>query len=110
MSYTVEDSIQDSEGHLAFLKSLKEAYPDAIQQGSKWSAPSLKGEDCDGIDLDTEKSYFSETFFVFACPYRKIAQGRVYHSERILMHSLFTDDLKLKNPELFDMIMRGVKL
>ncbi len=108
MSQGVESEIADSKEHLAFLEALKAVYPDAIL-GRRWTSPSLKIEDCDGIFLDTEKSSVSDNHFVYCCPYRTIGRGRVYHSERVFLNTLFTAEMKDKSPELYTLIMREMR-
>jgi hypothetical protein len=110
MSYSVDEALEDGEKRHLFFMALKKDYPDAYLSGNRWESPSLTLEDCDGFELDAEKSALGYSS-VRAKLYRTVETGRVYlrtftggvAMEPLLQHT------KSQNPEFFSRLLAWVK-
>jgi hypothetical protein len=110
MSYSVNEAITDGERRHLFFMAVKEAYPDAYLSGHRWESPSLSLEDCDGFDLEVEKTPLGYDS-VRARLYRRVGSGQVYmrmftggvHLEPLFHH------MREQNPDLFGQLLAWVK-
>ncbi len=109
MSYTIDEGIQDAEQHLAFLKALRETYPDTYKTEKRWVSSHLKLADCDGMDL-REDSTSGIAPFIYVTFYRNIAGGRVYRAwpQEVLLDTFLTD-LKTKDSNFYNLLIQKLK-